>query len=100
MQFVVGICGGVAGYWLGSRKSKKQYQKVQTENNDLIEYIKLQTELYNLQERAWKDQYNDLDKKYKELHRDTLDRDYDEFKAPDSDNDDMISHSEASAIQS
>jgi NADH:ubiquinone oxidoreductase subunit 5 (subunit L)/multisubunit Na+/H+ antiporter MnhA subunit len=87
----IGICGGVVGYWLGS---KKQFKKVKTENNDLIEYIKLQTELYNLQERAWKDQYNELDKMYKDLHRDTLDRDYDEFKAPDTDGDDMISHSE------
>lgn len=85
----------MVGYWFGSRK---QFKKVKTENNDLIEYIKLQTELYNLQERAWKDQYNELDKLYKELHRDTLDRDYDEFKAPDSNNDDMISHSEVTKL--
>ncbi len=68
--------------------------KLSEERKDLIEYIKLQTELSQLQEKGWKEQYADLERAYKNLRHDMIERDYEEFKAPDLNNDDTITKEE------
>jgi hypothetical protein len=56
--------------------------------------LRLQEEIYNQREKQWQQEYQKLYKTYEELHKETVERDYEEFKAPDTDNDDMISRQE------
>ena len=51
-------------------------------------------EIYKQRETQWQTEYNKLYKAYEKLEKETLDRDYEEFKAPDTNNDDMISRAE------
>jgi hypothetical protein len=51
-------------------------------------------EIYRQRETQWQTEYNKLYKAYEKLEKETLDRDYEEFKAPDTNNDDMISRAE------
>jgi hypothetical protein len=86
--------GGMLLYWFGYRKLQQQTTKLETENHDLLEYIKLQTELHQLQQQGWKDQIVSLENSYQELYQDSLERDYEEFKAPDGNHDELISSEE------
>jgi len=74
-----------------SRRMKKRSDK---EKKDLLQYMHLQEEIYRQREAQWQAEYQKLYKAYEELEKDTIDRDYEEFKAPDTNNDDMISRSE------
>jgi hypothetical protein len=89
-----GVGGGFFVYWFGYRKLQQQTTKLEVENHDLLEYIKLQTELHELQEKGWKDQLFGLENSYKELYQDSLERDYEEFKAPDANHDEVITSEE------
>jgi hypothetical protein len=89
-----GVGGGLFVYWFGYRKLQQQTTKLEVENHDLLEYIKLQTELHQLQEKGWKDQLFGLENAYKELYQDSLERDYEEFKAPDANHDEVITGEE------
>lgn len=91
-----GLGGGLMVYWFGYRKLQSKTSKLSLENNDLLEYIKLQTEYHQLQEKGWKDQLTSLELSYKELYQDSLERDYEEFKAPDRNHDDIITPEEVS----
>ena len=92
---MVGVDGGVVGTlfggWLQGRKMKKKHDK---EKKELIQYIQLQEEIYKQREQQWQGEYQKLYKAYDSLEKDTLERDYEEFKAPDTNNDDMISRAE------
>jgi len=89
---VVGaVIGGIFGSWFTTRRLKVKYDK---DKKDLLRYIQLQEELYQQREQQWSQQYQKLYKVYEELEKDSLERDYDEFKAPDANNDDMISRTE------
>lgn len=88
---ITGVLGSVLGSWLTSKKLKTKYDK---DRKDLLKYIQLQDELYQQREQQWSAQYQKLYKVYEELEKDSLERDYDEFKAPDANNDDMISRTE------
>lgn len=92
---MVGVVGGVVGTlfggWLQGRKMKKKHDK---EKKELIQYIQLQEEIYKQREQQWQGEYQKLYKAYDSLEKDTLERDYEEFKAPDTNNDDMISRAE------
>jgi hypothetical protein len=92
---MVGIVGGVVGTmfggWLQGRKMKKKYDK---EKKELIQYIQLQEEIYKQREQQWQAEYQKLYKAYDSLEKETTERDYEEFKAPDTNNDDMISRAE------
>lgn len=94
-QMQAGVLGLVAGTfvggWLQSRRGKKKFEK---EKKDLVQYIKLQEEVYKTRESQWQAEYQKLYKVYDELEKETLERDYEEFKAPDTNNDDMISRAE------
>ncbi len=59
-----------------------------------MQYIQLQEEVYKTREQQWQSEYQKLYKAYDELEKETLERDYEEFKAPDTNNDDMISRAE------
>jgi hypothetical protein len=89
--FVSGVLGSVVGGWMTSRRMKKRNDK---EKKDLLQYMHLQEEIYRQREAQWQAEYSKLYKAYEELEKDTVDRDYEEFKAPDTNNDDMISRSE------
>jgi Ca2+-binding EF-hand superfamily protein len=92
---VIGVAGGVVGLvfggWLQGRKMKKKYDK---EKKELIQYIQLQEEIYKQRETQWQAEYQKLYKAYDTMEKETLERDYEEFKAPDTNNDDMISRAE------
>ena len=64
------------------------------EKKDLLQYIQLQDEIYKARERQWTQEYKKLYSAYEELEKETVERDYEEFKAPDTNNDDKISRSE------
>ena len=59
-----------------------------------MQYLQLQEEIYKQREGQWQREYQKLYKAYAELEKETLERDYEEFKAPDANNDDMISREE------
>lgn len=59
-----------------------------------MEELEKVKDYYDLRDKQWQQEYSKLYKSYEKLERETLERDYEEFKAPDSDNDDMISRSE------
>jgi Ca2+-binding EF-hand superfamily protein len=86
-----GFFGGVVGAVLQSQRLTKKHNKVK---KDLHEYIKLQDEIARQREKAWQQEYQKLYKAYEELEKEAVERDYEEFKAPDTNNDDMISRSE------
>ena len=54
----------------------------------------LQEEIYRQRQKEWQVEYQKIYRAYETLEKEILDRDYEEFKAPDSDNDEMISRSE------
>lgn len=88
---ISGIFGGLVGGLLQSQRLKKKYSK---ERKELLQYIQMQDEIARQREKAWQQEYQKVYKAYEELERETVERDYEEFKAPDTDNDDMISRAE------
>jgi len=85
------IVGGFLGSWLSTRRLKKKYDK---EKRDLLQYLQLQEEIYAQTNQRWNKEYTKLYNAYEKLQSETLERDYEEFKAPDTNNDDMISRTE------
>ena len=51
-------------------------------------------EVYKQREQQWQTEYQKLYKAYENLETDTIKRDYEEFKAPDTDGDDQVSREE------
>lgn len=88
---ISGLVGGLAGHAVGQRRSNSKSTK---EKKDLLQYIQLQDEIYKARERQWTQEYKKLYSAYEELEKETVERDYEEFKAPDTNNDDKISRSE------
>ncbi len=86
-----GIFGGLLGWAATSYSIKRKYG---AEKKELLQYIQLQTEVYREREKQWQQEYQKLFKQYEQLERETVERDYEEFKAPDTNNDDMISKRE------
>lgn len=86
-----GLIGGVAGGWMKSRQLKTKYDK---EKKDLLNYIQMQEDVYKQRDQQWQTEYQKLYKAYEKLESETLERDYEEFKAPDTNGDDMISRAE------
>lgn len=60
----------------------------------MLNYVNLQEEIQKQQLLYWQKNYNKLYTAYEALQKETLERDYEEFKAPDTDGDDMISREE------
>ena len=56
----------------------------------MLDYIKQIDEVYRQREKQWQGEYQKLYKAYEELEKDSLERDYEEFKAPDTDGDDKV----------
>jgi Ca2+-binding EF-hand superfamily protein len=86
-----GFLGFVSGGWMKGKSLKKKYDK---DKKDLLQYMQLQDEIYKQREAKMSQQYSTLYKAYEELEKETVERDYEEFKAPDTNNDDMISRTE------
>lgn len=74
-----------------SRRLKRSHEK---EKKELVQYLSLQEEIYKQREKQWQTEYKKLYKAYEDLEKETIERDYEEFKAPDTNNDDMISREE------
>jgi len=92
---VAGVFGGVAGVMLGGmvtgRKLKKKWNK---EKKDILQYVQAQDEIYRNRDTQWQAEYQKLYKAYQQMEQETLERDYEEFKAPDTNGDDMITRAE------
>jgi Ca2+-binding EF-hand superfamily protein len=88
------ILGGFIGGVVQSRRLGKQHEKSRRE---LIQYAQLQEEISKQQLLYWQKHYNKLYTAYEQLQKETVERDCEEFKAPDTDNDDMISREEFDA---
>jgi len=91
MAAATGIFGGLVGSWFASNRLSKKHDK---EKKDLLQYIKLQDEIYKERDKQWQIEYRKLYAMYDELEKESVERDYEEFKAPDTNNDDMISRTE------
>lgn len=92
MAFVAGgVFGGAVGAAIGYRHAKKSYAK---EKADLVQFIKLQDSQMTAIDKQWQAEYLKVFTAYQALDKETEERDYEEFKAPDTDNDDMISRYE------
>lgn len=86
-----GVFGGIIG-WAATAHTMKR--KLGAEKKELLQYIQLQNEVYREREKQWQQEYQKLFKQYEQLEKETVERDYEEFKAPDTNNDDMISRAE------
>ncbi len=85
------IFGGLVGGWFQTRRLNKQHEKSKKE---MLNYVQLQEEIQKQQLLYWQKNYNKLYAAYEELQKESIERDYEEFKAPDTDNDDMITREE------
>jgi Ca2+-binding EF-hand superfamily protein len=85
------VLGGAVGWGFASRQNGKRHNN---EKLELIKYIQLQDEIGQEKDKAWQAEYTKLWTAYEKLDKETVERDYEEFKAPDTDNDDMISRVE------
>lgn len=88
---VAGVLGSVLGSWVTSKKLKKKWDK---EKKDILHYVNAQDEIYRNRDAQWQAEYQKLYKAYQVLEKETLDRDYEEFKAPDTNGDDIITRQE------
>ena len=70
---ICGITSGVVAYIFGCHRTKKKNEK---EKIELLRYIKLQNNLYDVAEQRWKEEYDGLYASYLSLKKDTEDRDY------------------------
>lgn len=86
-----GIVGGVLGGWMIGSSMKRKHER---EKKELVQYISMQEDVYKQREKQWQAEYKKLYKAYDDLEKETIERDYEEFKAPDADNDDMITKAE------
>eukprot|EP01041_Mallomonas_annulata_P004959 gene4959-9920_t len=91
VSVIGGVIGFVAGGWLTGRKLKKKHEK---EKKQILEYLQMQDDVYKQRDAQWQKEYTKLYNAYEKLQTETLERDYEEFKAPDTNNDDMISRAE------
>jgi Ca2+-binding EF-hand superfamily protein len=69
-------------------------KKHENHKKEMLKYIELQEEIQKQQLLYWQKNYNKLYAAYETLQKESVERDYEEFKAPDTDNDDMISREE------
>ena len=83
---VSGVLGNFVGGWMAKRHAK--------EKKEMLDYIKQIDEVYRQREKQWQGEYQKLYKAYEELEKDSLERDYEEFKAPDTDGDDKVTREE------
>jgi len=74
-----------------ARSVRKENEK---SNSDLLQYIALQEEVHKTRDQQWSAEYTKLFDAYQQLDKETVERDYEEFKAPDTDGDDRISRLE------
>ena len=91
LSVIVGFVGSALGGWTQSRKLTKKFAK---EKKELMQYIQMQEDVYKRRDHDWQTEYQKLYKAYEALENETLERDYEEFKAPDTNNDEMISRAE------
>jgi Ca2+-binding EF-hand superfamily protein len=92
---LTGILAGIVGSFIGGwRQARKLGKKYKLEKDELLNYIKMQEDIYKQRDNQWQSEYQKLYKAYETLENETLERDYEEFKAPDTNNDEMISRQE------
>jgi hypothetical protein len=92
---MTGILAGIVGSFIGGwRQARKLGKKYKLEKDELLNYIKMQEDIYKQRDNQWQGEYQKLYKAYETLENETLERDYEEFKAPDTNNDEMISRQE------
>jgi Ca2+-binding EF-hand superfamily protein len=86
-----GLVGGAAGSWITARRLNKKHN---IEKEELLTFIVAQDNAHTMAKKKWIKDYETLLNAHHELEVELTDRDYEEFKAPDADNDNMISRSE------
>lgn len=86
-----GVFGNFVGGWMKKRGMAKKHQK---EKKELINYVQQIDDVYKQREAQWQKEYQKLYKAYEALEKDSLERDYEEFKAPDTDGDDKVTREE------
>jgi len=91
VSLVAGVAGSFVGGWFQQGRLKKKHDK---EKKDLLKYIQSIDDVYKSREQQWQAEYQKLYKAYESLETDSIKRDYEEFKAPDTDGDDKVSREE------
>lgn len=86
---VGGIIGALAHGQILKHKSAK-------EKRDLIQNLQFHEEIYKRRDAQWRAKYSKLHQAYDDLEKETIERDYKEFKVQDTDFDDMVSRAELS----
>jgi hypothetical protein len=83
------------GSWIFT---KRNIRRVNDEKSELVQYVKLQDEIYSQKEKLLQGEYSKLYAAYQQLLQETAERDYEEFKAPDKNGDDVITKAEVCCI--
>jgi hypothetical protein len=87
-----GIAGGAVGCVLGYMWANKAART--RAERDFLKMTSIQDASYLKKELQWQKEYMKLYDAYSELEKELLERDYEEFKAPDTNNDEKISRAE------
>ena len=85
---VAGVMGCFVGYLWSSRSIRKKAEQ------DFQKLTSVQDAQYLKKELQWQQEYLKLYEMFTELEKELLDRDYEEFKAPDVNNDEKITREE------
>jgi Ca2+-binding EF-hand superfamily protein len=85
--FAVGGCLAFAFQQYRINKNSEEIESLQSR-------MRVNDELYKHTIQQWKSDYQKLYQVYQELERESIERDYEEFKAPDADGDDIITQAE------
>ena len=85
------MVGCFIGYLWSSRSIRKRAEQ------DFIKMTSIQDAQYLKKELQWQQEYLKLYELFSELERELVERDYEEFKAPDVNNDERITRDEVSS---
>lgn len=92
-MFAAGSVLGATAATLWQRR-KARSSLTGSSEAELLNYIQKQEERINLVDQQWQAEYKKLYTVYQDLEKDVLERDYEEFKAPDTNDDNMITRAE------
>jgi hypothetical protein len=95
----IALAGGVVGavaatYWVSRKRAKPSSTLDFSNKDDLMLYISQQDERVKNMDQQWRAEYSKLYNAYIDLEAEVKERDYEEFKAPDTNNDDVITRAE------
>ena len=90
---VAGVVGCFVGYLWSSKSIRKKAEQ------DFLKLTSVQDAQYLKKELQWQQEYLKLYELFSDLEKELVERDYEEFKAPDVNNDERITRDEVTHMK-